>query len=115
MFADIEKRIWIRSGIVEELDMKQSRLIEHVLEKIRHYYNDLYGTRRCYSYPLTLSRLKKLCNRSSYSIMGAVRILANTVPYGSEEEPPIYYDRIKSGRNNSHRPYRIWLRRGHRQ
>ena len=55
----------------------------------------------------------KLCNRSSQAVTLALRILANTVPQGSHEEPPIFYDRIGAQKNKSHRPYRIFLRKKH--
>ena len=106
---EIHKRIWIRSGIVEELDASQQRLLEHVLGKIRYYYREVHGTKPCHLYPLTLTRLRRLCNRSSNSVLNAVRILANTVSYGIDEEPIIYYDRVKSEKNSSHRPYRIFI------
>lgn len=107
----LERRIWIKSGVVEELDAKQERLIHLVLDKIQHYYRHLYRTRPCYQYPLSLSRLMKLCNRNSHAVVGALRILANTVPAGNHDQPPIHYDRAQSQRNKSHRPYRIFLRR----
>lgn len=107
----MERRIWIKSGIVEELDARQERLIHLVLEKIQLYYRALYRTRPCYQYPLSLSRLMKLCHRSSHAVVGALRILANTIPAGSQGPPPIYYDRAQSQKNKSHRPYRIFLRR----
>ena len=107
----MEKRVWIKSGVVEELDAKQQRLIHLVLEKIQFYYHQLYRTRPCYQYPLSLSRLMKLSNRSSHAVANALRILANTVPAGSQDHPPIYYDRAQSQKNRSHRPYRIFLRR----
>lgn len=106
----ITKRIWIRSGIVEDLDKRQQTFLDFVLEKIKYYYSNLYGTRPCYQHPLTIARLKKLCNRSNQSVSNAVRILANSIPHNSDSEPPIHYDRIKSERNNTHRPYRIFLR-----
>ena len=106
----MQKRIWIRSGIVEELDEKQIRLMELVEEKIVYYYKALYRRQSRYRYPLSLSRLMKLCNRSSFAVTTALRYLANTVQVGSEKEPPVYYDRIKAERNNAHRPYRIFLR-----
>ena len=109
----MEKRVWVRSGVVEELDVRQSRLIHLVLEKIQSYYRELHGTRPCYRYPLSLSRLMKLCNRSSQSVTLALRILANTVPQGSHAEPPVLYDRIAAQKNKSHRPYRIFLRKKH--
>lgn len=108
----MEKRVWIKSGVIEELDAKQERLIHLVLEKILHYYRELYQTRPCYQYPLSLSRLMKLCHRSGTAVVGALRILANTIPAGSLAQPPIYYDRAQSQKNKSHRPYRIFLRRG---
>ena len=107
----IQKRVWIRSGIVEELDKRQVRSLKLVYEKIVYYYKELYGTRPCYQYPLSLSRLMKLCNRSGHAVSMALRYLANTVPLGSHAEPPIHYDRVQSVKNKSHRPYRIFLRK----
>jgi len=107
----MQRRIWIRSGVVEDLDAKQERLLELVLAKIQLYYRDLFGTRRVYKYPLSLSRLMRLCNRNSYAVTLALKYLANTVPLGSNAEPPIYYDRKSAQRNKSHRPYRIFLRK----
>lgn len=97
--------------MVEELDAKQSRLIHLVLKQIQFYYRELHGTRPCYRYPLSLSRLMKLCNRSSHAVTGALRILANTVPPGSPDEPSIIYDRVAAHKNKTHRPYRIFLRK----
>ncbi len=105
--------MWIKSGVIEELDARQIKLLEHVLDKIQYYYRELYGTRPCFRYPLSLSRLMKLCNRGGHVIANTVRLLANTIPVGSDEQPPIYYDRIKSTKNASHRPYRIFLRATH--
>ncbi len=107
----LEKRIWIKSGVVEELDQRQVDLIRLVYEQIEFYYARLHGTRPCYRYPLSLSRLMKLCNRSSHAATTALRYLANTVPVGFKGKPPIYYDRIQAMKNKSHRPYRIFLRR----
>jgi hypothetical protein len=107
----IEKRVWIRSGIVEEVDERQAGLLKLVFEKIQFYYECLYRTRPCYQYPLSLSRLMKLCNRSAHSVSMALRYLANTIPFGSHAEPPVYYDRRTAQRNRSHRPYRIFLRK----
>ena len=90
----IEKRIWVKSGVVEELDKKQVRLLELVYEKIVYYYKHLYGTRPCYQYPLSLSRLMKLCKRSGTAVSTALKYLANTIPEGSKTQPLIYYDRI---------------------
>ena len=106
----MEKRVWIKSGIVEELDAKQVRLINLVFEKIVFYYRHLYRTRPRYQYPLSLSRLMKLCNRGGATVSLALRYLANTVPAGSSELPPIHYDRTSASKNKSHRPYRIFLR-----
>ena len=106
----IHKRIWIRSGIVEELDARQVRLLNLVLDKIKYYYRELYGTRPCYKYPLSLWRLRKLCNRSHSVVKKALLYLAHTIPVGTRSKPPIYYDRIQSQRNNRRRPYRIFLR-----
>lgn len=108
--AVLQKRVWIKSGIVEELDEKQVRLLNLVLQKIQFYYQELYGTRPIYRYPLSLSRLMKLCHRSGQSVSMALRYLANTVPAGDHVEPPVYYDRGQSQKNKSHRPYRIFLR-----
>src|SRR2546423_11918926 len=106
----IQKRVWIKSGIIEELDEKQVRLLNLVYEKIVFYYNELHGTRPCYRYRLPLSRLMKLCGRSGHAVSTALRYLANTIPAGSNSEPLIYYDRIKAAKNKSHRPYRIFLK-----
>ena len=107
----MQKRVWIRSGIVEELDEKQSRLLELVHDRIVHYYRHLHRTRPSLHYPLSLSRLMRLCKRNSHAVSMALRYLANTVPLGSPTEPPIHYDRVQSSKNKSHRPYRIFLRR----
>lgn len=107
----IQKRVWIKSGVVEELDERQVRLLNLVYEKIAFYYKHLYGTRAIYKYPLNLSRLMKLCNRSSYAVKIALVYLANTIPFGSLGEPPIFYDRQQAVKNKSHRPYRIFIRK----
>lgn len=109
----IQKRIWIRSGNILELDKREIGLLNLVLSKIKYYYNELHGTRAMYKYPLNLYRLKKLCNRNSLAITKAIYVLANTVPEGSnnDEEPPIYFDRVQSEKNKSHRAYRIFLRK----
>ena len=106
----MEKRVWIQSGIVEELDVRQSKLLEVVFDQIVFYYQKLYRTRACYQYPLSLSRLMKLCNRSGHAVATALRYLANTVPADSKGKPPVYYDRLAARKNKSHRPYRIFLR-----
>jgi hypothetical protein len=107
----VERRVWIRSGVIDELDQRQAKLLRLVLEKIEHFYRHLYQTRPCYQYPLNLSRLMKLCNRSSSAVSIALRYLANTVPEGSSAAPPIFYDRVQAQKNKSHRPYRIFLRK----
>ncbi len=96
--------------MVEELDERQIRLMNLVYEKIVVYYRQLYQTRPCYRYPLSLSRLMKLCRRSSLAVTTALRYLANTVPAGSHEQPEVFYDRAQAQKNKSHRPYRIFLR-----
>ena len=106
----MEKRVWIKSGVIEELDARQLRLLKLVHEKIVFYYQKLYRTRPCYQYPLSLSRLMRLCKRNSHAVATALRYLANTVPAGTDAEPPIYYDRVQAQKNKSHRPYRIFLR-----
>ena len=105
----MKTRKWISSGITEELDKRQQQLLENVYGQIDHYYRNLYLTTSKFAVPLTLSTLSKLCKRSNVVVMGAVRMLANTIEEG-EEQPRIYYQRIKSGRNASHRPYQIFLR-----
>ena len=109
--VNMEKRIWIKSGIIEELDAKQVSLIKLVYEKIEFYYHKLYQTRSCYQYPLCLSRLMKLCRRNNQSVSLALRYLANSVPVGSSVQPPVFYDRTQAQKNKSHRPYRIFLRK----
>lgn len=111
----VRKRMWIRSGIVEQLDQRQVKLLELVYSKIDLYYRDLYQKRPCYKYPLSLWRLAKLCRRSGSTIASAIKYLANTVPVGSTTRPAIYYDRISSERNPSHRPYRIFIRKSDKQ
>jgi hypothetical protein len=106
----MRKRIWIRSGIEEVLDARQQRLLDLVHGQIVHYYQALHQTRPCYQYPLSLSRLMRLCRRNSYAVLSAVRILANSIELGGDREPLIFYDRITSEKNAAHRPYRIFLR-----
>ncbi len=106
----MEKREWIRSGIIEELDKRQLDLLTLVHAKIKLYYEELYQKKGSCRYELNLSRLMKLCNRDGKSVIAAVRMLANTVPQDSNEKPLIYYDRVHSAKNASHRPYRIFLR-----
>jgi hypothetical protein len=103
--------VWIKSGVVEELDLKQQRLIALVHEKIVLYYRELYRTRPCYQYPLSLSRLMRLTKRSGHAVATALRYLANTVPADSNEPPMVFYDRQAAAKNKSHRPYRIFVRK----
>lgn len=107
----MQRRVWIKSGIVEELDQRQVRLLEIVYEKIVFYYSKLYQTQPRYQYPLSLSRLMKLCRRGSYAVTLAIKHLANTLPEGAPGPPPVFYDRVASAKNKSHRPYRIFLRK----
>lgn len=106
----IYKRDWIRSGIIEELDGRQNRLLELVLEKIKYYYSKIYG-KPGNKYPLSIGKLMRLTKRSGSVVVLAVKTLAHTIPKGSDEDPPIYYDRIKAKGNSTHRPYRIFLRK----
>ena len=105
----LQKRIWVKSDVIEVIDGRELALLKLVYEKIAYYYKHLHGTRPCYKYPLTLSRLMKLCNRSGHAVRSAIWYLANTVPLGSPRDPLIFYDRIQAARNKSHRPYRIFL------
>lgn len=105
----MNQRRWVSSGIREELDARQQRLLDRVLDRVKFYYRELHGTASRYQHPLSLSLLMRLTNRNSYAVLGAVRILSNSISY-EESEPPIYYDRIASEKNASHRPYRILLR-----
>jgi hypothetical protein len=50
----MERRVWIKSGIVEELDAGQLALIHLVQEKITFYYRHLFRTQPRYQYPLSL-------------------------------------------------------------
>lgn len=106
----LQKRVWIESGVIEVLDRRETHLLDLVFEKIVYYYKHLYQTQPRYQYPLSLSRLMKLCNRSGSAVRTALHYLANTTPLGSHEGTLIYYDRVQSVKNKSHRPYRIFLR-----
>ena len=103
-------RRWITSGVQEEIDTRQQRHLDWVLDRIRYYYRELHGTRACYRHPLSLKQLMKLTKRNSYAVVNAIRILANSISQ-TEQTPPVFYDRIGSTNNASHRPYRIHLRR----
>ena len=108
----MNRRKWLGTGFVESFDVRQQRMLNHVLEKVRHYYAELHGTRDCHRYPLTLSRLMKLCNRSGLRTLMAVRILSYSVDLETELEPPLVYERDPSQNNAMRRPYRIYLRGG---
>ena len=105
----MKRRKWLGTGYIESFDVRQQRLLDLVLDKVRHYYTDLYGTRDCHRYPLTLSRLMKLCNRSGLRTLMAVRILSHSIDLESETEPPLAYERDSSQNNAIRRPYRIYL------
>jgi hypothetical protein len=106
----LQKRVWVKSGVIEVIDEREVQLLELVYEKIVFYYGHLYRTRPVYQYPLSLSRLMRLCNRSGSAVRTALHYLANTIPLGSHEGTLIHYDRVQSVKNTSHRPYRIFLR-----
>ena len=106
----MKQRKWLGTGYLESFDVRQQRMLDLVLETVRHYYAELYETRDCYRYPLTLSRLMKLCNRSGLRTLMAVRILSFSIDMESELVPPLMYERDPSERNAMRRPYRIYLR-----
>ncbi len=106
----MKRRKWLGTGTIESFDVRQQRLLDLVLEKVRYYYAELHETRDCYRYPLTLSRLMKLCNRSGLRALMAVRILSYSIDMESELQPPLIYERDSSQRNAMRRPYRIYLR-----
>ena len=106
----MKQRRWLGTGYIESFDVRQQRLLDLVLENVRHYYAELYETRDCYRYPLTLSRLMKQCNRSGLRTLMAVRILSYSIAMEKEFEPPLVYEREPSARNALRRPYRIYLR-----
>ena len=108
----MNRRKWPGTGMVETFDVRQQRLLDLVLETVRHYYTELHETRECYRYPLTLSRLMKLCNRSGLRTLMAVRILSHSFDMDLEDEPPLAYERDPSQNNAVRRPYRIYLRGG---
>jgi len=108
----MKQRKWLGTGYIESFDVRQQRLLDLVLEKVRYYYAELYETRYCHRYPLTLSRLMELCNRSGLRTLMAVRILSYSIDMESELEPPLVYEREPSQRNAMRRPYRIYLRAG---
>ena len=109
----MNRRRWPGTGMVESFDKRQQRMLDLILENVRYYYAELYQTRDCFRYPLTLSRLMKLCNRSGSRTLMAVRILSHSFDLESEKEPPLAYERDPSQNNTLRRPYRIYLRSGH--
>lgn len=111
----MRQRQWVGSDIIETLDIRQQRLLDLILQKIRLYYSELYQTKDCYRYPLSLSRLMRLCNRSGTRTLMAIRILSFSFDIESEHEPPVYYDRAQSPKNPTRRAYRIFLRSPHRE
>lgn len=106
----MNRRKWLGTGFIETFDSRQQCLLDLVLEKVRYYYRELYQTRDCYKYPVTLSRLMKLCNRSGLRTLMAVRILSFSIDIESEEKPPLVYERDPTQNNAMRRPYRIYLR-----
>ena len=106
----MRQRRWPGTGMIESFDIRQQRLLDLILEKVRHYYADLYGTRDCHRYPLTLSKLMRLCKRSGLRTLMSVRILSHSVDTESESTPPLVYERDPSQNNTMRRPYRIFLR-----
>jgi hypothetical protein len=107
--AVMNRREWVRSGIVEDIDVRQQQLLDLVLDRIRFYYRELHQTKACFAHPLSLSRLMRLCRRNGYAVTLAVKTLGNTVAAG-EESPPIFYERVSSLRHPAKRTYRIFLR-----
>ena len=107
----MQRRKWVDSGIVEELDHRQIRFLQKVEDAIRYYYTHLYGRSSKHKYPLSLAKLMRMCNRSSYAITLALRYLANTIPENSNDEPTVYYCRIPSTRRPYKRVYRIFYRK----
>lgn len=106
----MNRRKWLGTGMIESFDLRQQRLLDLVLETVRYYYAELYETRDCYRYPLSISRLMKLCNRSGLRTLMAVRILSHSMDVESETEPPLIYEREPSQKNAVRRPYRIYLK-----
>ncbi|WP_309399973.1 hypothetical protein [Cerasicoccus maritimus] len=111
----MRKRQWVGSEITEDFDLRQQRLLDLVLAKVRHYYVELYQMRERDRYPLSLSRLMKLCHRSGSATLMAVRVLSLSYDVESESTPALYYDRAPSKKNPMKRPYRIFLRHRQRQ
>lgn len=105
----MRRRTWVRSGITEELDIRQQHLLDAVYETISFYYRELHGTRPCCTQALSLSRLMRLCKRNSIAVSLAVKILANSVEDG-QRTPLIWYERVPSVRHPAKRYYRILLR-----
>jgi len=58
--------------VVKELDRSQVQLRQLIQPQIEYYYRELYKTRPCYQYPLSLSRLMHLGRRSSHAVVSAL-------------------------------------------
>jgi len=106
----MRKRRWLGTGLIESFDVRQQSLLGLVYREVQRYYAELYGTRDCYRYPLSLSGLMKQCKRSGLSTLMAVRVLTHSVDVEAEKEPPLIYERDQSQKNATRRPYRIFLR-----
>ncbi|MBT62895.1 MAG: hypothetical protein CML13_06750 [Puniceicoccaceae bacterium] len=107
-------RHWVGSEMTETIDARQQQMLNLVLAKVRLYYDELYQTKASCQYPLSLSRLMRLCNRNGTRTLMAVRILSLSYDPETEQEPPLYYDRAQSPKNPMRRAYRIYLRSPHR-
>ena len=46
----MKQRKWLGTGYIESFDVRQQRLLDLVLEKVRYYYAELYETRYCHRY-----------------------------------------------------------------
>jgi hypothetical protein len=101
----VKTRTWVRSGISEDLDQRQQRLLDLVLDAIRRYYSQVPAP----THALSLSRLMRLCNRNSLAVTLAVKILSHTVEEG-QRVPLVWYERVPSVRHPAKRYYRITLR-----
>lgn len=109
----MRRRRWLGTDGVELIDQRQQRLLDLVVEKVRYYYEELYETKTSCQYPLSLSKLMRLCRRSGTRTLMAVRILTFSYDIDQETEPPLYYDRVHSKKNAMRRAYRIYLRSPH--
>lgn len=73
----MEVRKWVGGG-EEILNKRQAQFLDFVHQNIVYYYKHLYLMAPKYRYPLSLSRLCKLCNASHQSVKMAVILLAHT-------------------------------------